>query len=56
MSYLYEVYKTEVLYMDDLRLYDSDQAILTLVTCVPAFTYDYRLLVTARLVGVKAAP
>ena len=56
MSYLYEVYKTDVVYQDDLRLYDSDQATLTLVTCVPALTYDHRLLVTARLVGVKAAP
>ncbi|MSQ21815.1 MAG: sortase [Dehalococcoidia bacterium] len=53
-SYLYEVYKTDILYQDDLRLYDTDPATITLVTCVPALTYDYRLLVTARLVGFKS--
>ena len=56
ISYLYEVYKTDVLYQDDLRLYDTDPATVTLVTCVPVFTYDYRLLVTARLVGFKPVP
>lgn len=56
ISYLYEVYKTDVLYQDDLRLYDTDPATITLVTCVPALTYDYRLLVTARLVGFKPVP
>ena len=54
ISYLYEVYKTDVLPQNDLHLYDADQAELTLVTCVPAFTYDHRLLVTARLVGFKS--
>ncbi len=53
ISYLYEVYKTDVVPQDDLRLYDTDTAMVTLVTCVPAFTYDYRLLVTAKLVGFK---
>ncbi|MFH1141502.1 MAG: sortase [Chloroflexota bacterium] len=56
ISYLYEVYKTDILHQDDLRLYDIDSATITLVTCVPAFTYDYRLLVTARLVGFKPVP
>lgn len=52
-SYLYEVYKTEVVHQDDLRLYDTEEASITLVTCVPLFTYDHRLLVEARLVGFK---
>ena len=56
ITYLYEVSKTDVLYQDDLRLYDTDTATVTLVTCVPVFTYDYRLLVTARLVGFKPVP
>ena len=52
-TYLYEVYETDVAHQDDLRLYPTDEAAVTLVTCVPAFTYDYRLLVTASLVGFK---
>ena len=52
-SYLYEVYETDVVHQDDLILHSTYQANVTLVTCVPAFTYDYRLLVTASLVGFK---
>ncbi|MBI4200588.1 MAG: sortase [Chloroflexi bacterium] len=52
-SYLYEVAETRVVHGTELWLYPSDQPILTLVTCVPPITYDYRLLVTARLVGFK---
>jgi LPXTG-site transpeptidase (sortase) family protein len=52
-SYLYEVYETDVVHQDDLHLYPTDEAAITLVTCVPTFTYDYRLLVTASLVGFK---
>ncbi len=56
MSYLYEVYKTDVLHQDDLRLYDTDPATVTLVACVPVFSYDHRLLITAKLVGFKPVP
>lgn len=52
-SYLYEVYKTDVIHQDDFRLYDVEDARITLVTCVPPWTYDQRLLVTARLVGFR---
>lgn len=52
-SYLYEVYETDVIYQDDLQLYGTDDATVTLVVCVPALKYDYRLLVTAQLVGFK---
>jgi LPXTG-site transpeptidase (sortase) family protein len=52
-SYLYEVYATDVVYKDALRMTDPGEADITLVTCVPAYVYDYRLLVTARLVGIK---
>ena len=54
-TYLYEVYKTEVVYQDDLAVYPTDDASLTLVTCVPQLVYDHRLLVTATLVGFKPA-
>ena len=56
LSYLYEVSKTDVLRQDDLRLYDTDHASITLVACVPVFAYDHRLLVTAKLVGFKPVP
>jgi LPXTG-site transpeptidase (sortase) family protein len=52
-EYLYVVTATQVVHQDDLRLNDSDDAAVTLVTCVPRLVYDHRLLVTARLVGIK---
>ncbi len=52
-SYAYQVYKTEVVYQGGLKVGDSGQQDITLVTCVPRFYYDHRLLVTAALVGVK---
>lgn len=54
-TYLYEVYKTDVVYQDDLSLYPTDDASLTLVACVPKLVYDHRLLVSATLVGFKPA-
>ena len=52
-SYLYQVYKTEVMHRDQLKISDSGTQDITLVTCVPRFVYDHRLVVTAALVGVK---
>ena len=52
-SYAYQVYKTEVVHQSRLEVSDSGQQDITLVTCVPRFYYDHRLLVTAALVGVK---
>ena len=52
-KYLYQVYQTEVVYQDDLRVTDSGSHDITLVTCVPRFYYDHRLLVTAALIGVS---
>lgn len=52
-SYAYQVYKTEVVHQSRLEIGDSGQQDITLVTCVPRFYYDHRLLVTAALVGVK---
>jgi len=52
-KYLYQVYQREVVYQDDLRVTDSGSHDITLVTCVPRFYYDYRLLVTAALIGVS---
>ena len=52
-EYLYQVTRTHLVHEDDLSLYESDEAAVTLVTCYPRLRYDYRLIVTARLVGVK---
>ena len=54
-DWLYEVYQTDVLHQNKFRIYPTDDATITLVTCVPALVYDHRLLVEARLVGVKPA-
>ena len=53
--YLYRTTRTEVMHEDDLELYGSDTAQLTLVACVPRLVYDHRIVVTAELVGIKDA-
>ena len=52
-QFLYQVYKTEVVHQDSLELVNSQVAEITLVTCVPKYKYDHRLLVTASLIGVR---
>lgn len=52
-EYLYRAVSSRVVHQDELALYDSDEAIITLVTCARRPYYDYRQLVTARLVGVR---
>lgn len=51
--FLYKTTRTEVMHEDDLELYSSDTAQLTLVACVPRLVYDHRIVVTAELVGIK---
>ena len=51
--YLYQVHKFERIPRDDLSLWESDQAIVTMVTCWPRLKYDERILVTAKLVGLS---
>ena len=53
-EFLYQVTETRVVHQDDLRLYDSEDASITLVSCVPRLVYDHRLLVTAELVAFKS--
>lgn len=50
--YQYQVYHTEVIEAEDLKITHSGQQDITLVTCYPRLTYDKRLLVTAALVDV----
>ena len=51
-TYLYEVYKADVLYQDELFIRDSGQRDIILVTCYPRLKYDHRIIITAAMVGV----
>ena len=51
--FLYRVTATDVVHQDHMRLYDSSNATITLVTCVPSLVYDHRILVTADLIGIN---
>ena len=52
-TYLYEISSSEVVSEEDLNLYSSLEPTLTLVTCVPRFTYDHRLLIHGELTGFR---
>ena len=52
-EYLYQVISGETVKPDELFLYPAGDSIITLVVCVPPLVYDHRLLVTAKLVGIK---
>ena len=52
-EFLYRVTDTRVVHENELRLEDSAYATITLVACVPARVYDYRLLVSAELIAVR---
>lgn len=51
-TFVYHIYKTEVVPRDDLVLeIESDISEVILVTCVPSFLYHSRLLVHSKLIG-----
>jgi LPXTG-site transpeptidase (sortase) family protein len=52
-QYLYRVTSTQVVHQNEMKLHDSGQANIHLVSCVPSLIYDHRLIVTGELVGVK---
>lgn len=54
-EYLYQAVSSRVIKQDGLRLYDTRDATITLVTCANRPLYDHRQLVTAKLIGVKPA-
>lgn len=53
LKFVYQIYRTQMVHSKDFVLQDSGESDITLVTCYPRLTYDYRLLVTAALVGVR---
>ena len=52
-TYVYQVYHTEAVEVEDLQITDSGDQDITLVTCYPRLRYDKRLLVTAALIDVR---
>ncbi|MCZ6534527.1 MAG: sortase [Dehalococcoidia bacterium] len=52
-TFLYRLTASEVIHEDDLTIYELGGPSISLVACVPRFEYDYRLVVTGELVGVK---
>ena len=52
-TYLYELTASRVMHEDDLVVFDAGEPGISLVTCVPRFLYDHRLVVTGELVGLK---
>ena len=52
-EFLYRVTQTSVVHQEDFAVTESPDAIITMVACVPAYVYDHRLMVTAKLVGVR---
>jgi sortase (surface protein transpeptidase) len=51
--YLYRITSSRVVHQRDMRLYDTGQATIHLVSCVPRLVYDYRLIVSGELIGME---
>ncbi len=52
-AFLYRLTSSRVLHEDQLVVFDEGTAGISLVTCVPRFLYDHRLVVTGELEGVQ---
>ena len=54
-QFLYRITSSQVVHQDDMKLYDTGQATIHLVSCVPRLVYDHRLIITGELMGEKSA-
>ena len=52
-TFLYRLTSSRVVPEESLIVYDQGAPSISLVTCVPRFLYDHRLVVTGELEGVK---
>ena len=52
-SFLYRVHKTNVVHKSELIIEINKDSSISLVSCVPKLVYDHRLIVEAKLVGIK---
>ena len=53
IEYLYQAISSKVVHENELELYDTNDSRITLVTCSNRPYYDYRQLVTAKLIGIR---
>ena len=53
-QFLYRVTSSQVVPQEDMRLYDTGKATIHLVSCVPRWVYDHRLIITGELVAQKS--
>ncbi len=54
-TFLYKLTASRVVPEESLIIYDQGAPSISLVTCVPRFLYDHRLVVTGELEGVKGS-
>ena len=52
-QYLYRVTSSRVVHQNDMKVYDTGQATIHLVSCVPRLVYDYRLIISGELLAQK---
>ena len=52
-QYLYRATLSQVVHQDDMRLYETGQSTIHLVSCVPRLVYDHRLIITGELIAQK---
>ncbi|PKB83586.1 MAG: hypothetical protein BZY88_01765 [SAR202 cluster bacterium Io17-Chloro-G9] len=49
--FLYRITSTKVVHQSELNLFDTDNATIHLVSCVPRLVYDHRLVVSGELIA-----
>ena len=52
-QFLYRATSSAVVHQNDMKLYDTGQATIHLVSCVPRLVYDHRLIITGELIAQK---
>ena len=52
-QFMYRATSSQVVPQSEMRLYDTGQATIHLVSCVPRLVYDHRLIITGELVAQK---
>ena len=52
-QYLYLATSSQVIHQNQMKVYDTDQATIHLVSCVPRLVYDHRLIISGELVAQK---
>ena len=52
-TFLYKLTSSKVVHENDLVIHSVGGASIVLVTCIPRFDYDYRLVITGELIGIK---